>query len=347
MANDDAEPKLVFPFAAPPAPAAVTAVAPGVLWLRMPLPFPPDHINLWLLADGDGWTIVDAGLARDEVKALWEQLFAAALGGKKVTRVLVTHFHPDHIGLASWLTERWQAPLWMTAAEWYMARAVHGAGSEADGTTRRAFYRANGADEALLGPPMPPNSFYIRGVPALPSAFRRVRGGIDIAIGGRAWTPVIGRGHAPEHACLWCRGLGVLIGGDILLPRITPNISVWPNEPQADPLRDYLDSLGNFAGVPGDTLVLPAHGLPYRGIHTRIAALHAHHDERLAAIVAAVTERPLTAVECFPLLFRATIGPHNVALALGEALAHLHYLESQGRARRVEDNGVWRFAAAA
>lgn len=339
-------PTLVYPFAEGPAPGAAAEVAPGVLWVRMPLPFALDHINLWLLADGPAWTIVDAGIGRDEVKAAWDTVFARHLDGKPVGRVAITHFHPDHIGLADWLCRRWNAPLWMTGSEWYAARALHGSSSQADIDVRFAFYRDNGAAPELLTEAQKPNSFYRRSVPEVPAAFRRIREGVPVEIGGRAWVSIIGRGHAPEHACLYCAELGVLIGGDILLPKISPNVSVWPPEPFANPLRDYLDSLTNFAHLPGDTLVLPAHGLPYRGLHERIAELRAHHAKRLERLADALTEGTLSAVDCFPLLYRRQIDANNIGLATGEALAHLHYLEAEGRARRMRGaDGVWRFTA--
>ncbi|MGQ0664900.1 MAG: MBL fold metallo-hydrolase [Pseudomonadota bacterium] len=337
---------LDYPLATPPDPGRVLELAPGVNWLRMPLPFPPGHINLWLLADGEGWTIVDCGLARDEVKALWEQVFASSLAGRPVTRLVVTHFHPDHLGLSAWLLARWGIEAWMTAAEWTQARAVHGSGSAADIDTRLAFVRANGVGPERIGAfTGPPNEFYRRGVPEVPAAFRRLRGGEAVPIDARAWVPIIGRGHAPEHACLWCEALGVLICGDILLPRISPNVSVWASEPFADPLRDFLDSLDGFAPLPADTLVLPAHGLPYRGVHARIAALKAHHGETLERLLDSL-DRPRHAEELLPVMFRREIGPHNIVLALGETIAHLHRLEAEGRARREQDNGVWRFRRA-
>jgi glyoxylase-like metal-dependent hydrolase (beta-lactamase superfamily II) len=346
MAEGSVQSAITYPIETPPEPGTSREVAPGVRWVRMPLPFPPDHINLWLLADGDAWTIVDTGLFREEAQRYWEAIFAADLGGKKVTRILVTHFHPDHIGLADWLCRRWDAPLWMTAAEWYMARAIHGSGAQADIDTRLAFYRANGATDELLVEAQKPNSFYRRGVPEVPPVFHRLRGGEGIEIGGRDWVPIIGRGHAPEHACLHAKEIATLICGDILLPRISPNVSVWPPEPLANPLRDYLESLDNFRDLPADTLVLPAHGLPYRGLHTRVAELKEHHAVRLERLAQAMKEKPLSAVDCFPLLFRRPIGPNNIGLATGEALAHLHYLEATGRARRERDaQGIWRFAA--
>jgi glyoxylase-like metal-dependent hydrolase (beta-lactamase superfamily II) len=338
---------LDYPFPDAPAPGRTRELAPGIRWIRMPVPFPPEHINLWLLDDGEGWAIVDAGLGLDETKAAWEAILAGELGGRRVTRVIVTHFHPDHIGLAAWLAERCGVEVWMTPIEWITARGVHAPNAPADIESKLDLYRRNGVPAAELEQYRgPTNEFYRRTVPAVPPRFRRIAGGSPLAVGAQSWLPIIGRGHAPEHACLWNAAQHVLICGDILLPRISPNVSVWPSEPLADPLADYLASLGGFAQVPAHTLVLPSHGLPYRGVHMRIAELHRHHAERLDQLAASLAERPLSAVECFPLLFRRAIGRHNIGLALGEALAHLHRLEAEGRARRVRgDDGVFRFAA--
>jgi glyoxylase-like metal-dependent hydrolase (beta-lactamase superfamily II) len=334
---------LEYPFPEPPAPTAPREVAPGLYWVRMPLPFPPEHINLWMIEDGQGWTIVDTGLARDDSKQVWEAAFAQLTPHRPVTRVICTHFHPDHMGLAAWLVERWGIELWMTGGEWFTARAVHALGSEADFAQRVAFYRGNGVAAEALGAFGQPENLYRRGVPAVPPYFRRIREGDPVRIGADDWLPVIGRGHAPEHACLWNARQNVLIAGDIVLPRISPNVSVWPNEPFANPLAAYLGSLGEFATVTDDALTLPAHGLPYRGVHTRIAQLRAHHRERLDALAKALTAEGLAATDCFAILFRRPIGPHNIGLAVGEALAHLHFLETLGRARRRRDDGVWRF----
>ncbi len=336
--------ELDYPLHQGPPPGTTIEIVPGVHWVRMALPFPPDHINLWLIEDGAAWAIVDCGLAREETKAAWEQVFAATLDGRKVTRLFVTHFHPDHLGLGTWLLGRWEAALHMTAAEWLIARTVHGQGSEADLASRVAFYRANGLSGERLAPFAQPGNIYRKGVPEVPSAFTRLTGGAPVEIGGRSWMPIIGRGHAPEHACLYCPTLNTIIGGDILLPRISPNVSVWPSEPLANPLKDFLDSLANFAELPDDVLVLPAHGLPYRGIHLRIAELKLHHAERLDRLVSALVT-PHSAADCLPLLFRREIHPGNISLAIGESLAHLHLLEQQGRVRRIRgDDEVWRFA---
>ncbi len=330
----------------PPQPGGTLEIQPGLRWVRMPLPFPPDHINLWLLDDGEaGRAIIDTGLARDDTKAHW----LSAIGEDTVSRVICTHFHPDHMGLAAWLCERFGVELWTTLGEYYTARAIHAQGAPADIAHKVAFYTANGIGPDAIGAFASPDNIYRRGVPALPAHYRRIHARMALRVGDEEWQPIIGRGHCPEHACLWSPTRGVLIGGDILLPRITPNIGVWPAEPMADPLRDYLACLDGFAHLPDDTLILPAHGFPYRGVHGRIAAIRAHHEERLDVLRAAMAERPegLSAVDCFKLLFRREIGPHNVGLATGEALAHLHLIESRGQARRVRDGaGVWKFVPA-
>lgn len=330
-----------------PAVGTTREIAPGLRWVRMAVPFPPEHINLWLVEDGAGWAIVDCGLGLEETRAAWERIFAHEIDGRPVTRILVTHFHPDHLGCGRWLQERWGVEVWMTEGEWMTARGVHAPTGEVELDTKLDLYRRNGVPVATLDAyRTPPNAFYRSMVPAIPPRFVRLAGGQHLRIGAHDWTVVIGRGHAPEHACLWCPELRVLIGGDILLPRISPNVSVWPTEPRADPLAAYLGSLAGFDAVPPDTLVLPAHGQPYRGLALRLEELRGHHAERLDKLAQALRDGPRHAVECFPLLFRREIGTGNMGLALGEALAHLHRLEAAGRvARETDAEGVHRFRA--
>ncbi len=337
--------QLDYPYADGPAAGTTREIAPGLRWVRMPVPFPPEHINLWMIEDGEGWAIVDCGLGLDETRRAWEQIFAQEIDGRRVTRILVTHFHPDHLGLGRWLAERWGVEVWMTAGEWITARGVHAPSSDADLDAKLDLYRRNGVAPAQLdGFRTPPNEFYRKMVPAIPPRFVRLHGGQHLRIGAHDWTIVIGRGHAPEHACLWCPELELLICGDILLPRISPNVSVWATEPRGDPLADFLSSLDGFAAVPPGTLILPAHGQPYRGIHARIAELRRHHEEHLTKLAAVLRGEPRNAVGCFPLLFRREIGAHNMGLALGESLAHLHRLEAMGSVQRELDaDGVYRF----
>jgi glyoxylase-like metal-dependent hydrolase (beta-lactamase superfamily II) len=334
---------LRFPIDTPPSLGETRLIAPGILWLRMPLPFALDHINLWLLEDGAGWTIVDAGYALPETRAAWERIFAADLGGRPVVRVIVTHYHPDHVGLAGWLCDRWRAPLWITEKEWLYAR-VMSRPSDDFGPSRREFARCAGLDVAsseLFGDR---EKSYRRGVPSVPPAFCRLADGMAFSIGGRKWRVIVGEGHAPELACLYCAELGVLISADQVLPKISPNVSLQAHEPTGNPLFLYLASLARLRSeVPPETLVLPSHNLPFYGLHARIDELRAHHQARCEELLTALT-CPLSAVDLLPVLFHRPLDAHQTAFALGEALAHLHYLEARGRIARVRDaDGVDRF----
>jgi glyoxylase-like metal-dependent hydrolase (beta-lactamase superfamily II) len=336
-------PDLSYPITVPPAPGTVTAVAPGVYWLRMPLPFVLNHINLWLLEDGDGWTIVDCGFATEEARGCWEHIFARHLGGKPVTRVIVTHFHPDHIGLCEWLCEKLQITPWMTKAEFLQAHAVRKrvAGTEAD--PLRALMMRHGLDAQRMKLIDLRDNLYDTGVPNLPRAHRCIRGDETIAIGAHAWRVVVGHGHAPEHASLHCESLGVFIAGDMLLPRISTNVSVWPAEPEADPVGDFLDALARYALLAAGTLVLPSHGLPFYGMHTRIAALRDHHRTRLDRL-AATCATPQTAAAVLPVLFDRKFDDHHLLFAMGEAIAHMNYLMHRGAVRRfVDSRGIYQF----
>jgi glyoxylase-like metal-dependent hydrolase (beta-lactamase superfamily II) len=334
---------LQFPVAAPPRPGETLAIAPGVHWLRMPLPFALDHINLWLLEDGAGWTIVDTGYAMAETKELWERIFAERLGGKPVTRVIVTHYHPDHIGLADWLTQRWQAPLWVTEKEWLSAR-VMSRGDEDFAPVRRGFARRAGLDDTAAELFGERESSYRRGVPSVPASFQRLADGMTVEIGGREWRVIVGEGHAPELACLYCAETGVLIAGDQVLPRISPNISVQAHEPDGDPLARYLASLAKLRdAVPPETLTLPSHNLPFFGLHTRIESLAAHHRARCGEVIGACGI-PKTALELVKVLFRRALDRHQMGFALGEALAHLNFLMYEGALDRVRgEDGIDRF----
>ncbi len=335
---------LEYPFPEPPAGGETRQVAPGIHWLRMPLPFALDHINLWLLEDGEEWTVVDTGIDSDEVRELWRRHLAATMGGRPAHRVLVTHFHPDHIGLAGWLTEEWRAPLWITRTEWLMSRMLMLDTGATSAAAQVELYRENGLADTWLDTLVEHGNTYRRRVTMPPAVIHRVHGGDDIEIGGGRWRVIIGEGHCPEHACLYSEALGVLIAGDIVLPRITPNISLWAAEPDADPLALYLGSLANFRGLRPDTLVLPSHGRPFRGLETRLDQLELHHAERLGEMVAACDE-PVSAAELIPHLFRRKLDAHQMVFAMGECLSHLVYLAARGElVRRRGGDGPWLYA---
>jgi glyoxylase-like metal-dependent hydrolase (beta-lactamase superfamily II) len=329
-----------------PARGQTVDVAPGVRWLRMGLPFALDHINLWLLEEADGWTIVDCGITNDDTRNAWEVLFGSALGGKPVTRLIVTHMHPDHIGLAHWLTERWQCRMWISATDYNAARVASHSTTGFGGERSAAFFASHGlSDPDALAKVRGRANYYAGMVPQVPAAFRRLMDGMTLTIGGRAWRCIAGYGHAPEHMALYCDELGVLISGDMVLPRISTNVSVHDLEPESDPLRLYLTSLNRYLELPRETLVLPSHGKPFNGLHVRIDQLKAHHDERLADVVAACGEHPCHAAELLPVIFRRPLDLHQTTFAMGEAVAHLHALWHEGKLDRARgDDGIWRFA---
>jgi glyoxylase-like metal-dependent hydrolase (beta-lactamase superfamily II) len=340
---------LDYPFANPPAPATTLEVAPGVHWLRMALPFQLDHINLWLLEDGSkenpSWLMVDTGLGNEPTRALWDRIFTEKVGSTPVKRVLVTHYHPDHAGNAAWLCARTGAELWMTRGEYLTVHAArHGAAGYST-EAQIALFLANGLDAARGKALLTRGDLYRTLVPDFPMSHRRLHAGECISVGGRSWCVIVGHGHAPEHVSLHCEELNVLISGDMLLPRISTNVAVRPIDPRSNPLRLFLESIRRYRDLPGDILVLPSHGLPFRGAHARVAQLEAHHRERLAELQAACVASPRTAAEVLEILFRRKLDNLQIFFAMGEAIAHLHYLHYDGQlARTVGADGVARFA---
>jgi glyoxylase-like metal-dependent hydrolase (beta-lactamase superfamily II) len=343
------EAQLAYPFGdTVPAPGTLHEVAPGLFWTRMPLPFALDHINLWLLRDEvdgrAGWSVIDCGAGTDATRAAWEQLFAGPLAGQPLLRVFATHCHPDHVGLSGWLCERFDASFVTTAGEFGFARMMAAALPGVDGPSAIPHFERHGLlDETMLDQMRSRRNYYPSLVPAVPESYVRLHDGQQLRIGAHGWRVITGYGHSPEHAALYSQELNVLVSGDMILPRISTNVSVFAVEPQGNPLQQYLDSLRKYADLPEDVLVLPSHGKPFRGVHTRIGQLRAHHTERLAEVVAACTE-PRSAVDIVPLMFRRKLDAHQLSFALGEALAHLHKLWADGILRRETGaDGVIRF----
>lgn len=335
---------LRHPFARPDEGVWV-GVAPGVRWLRLPLPFALDHINVWLLDDGPGCTLVDCGLDTAANRAHWQRLLPAL--DRPLTRIIVTHFHPDHIGLAAWLAEQSGAEVWMTAAEFLTAHAIHAQTPAYGIPAMLELFRSNGLAAERLAALEARGNGYAKGSPHLPASYRRLQHGDELVIGACRWRIIAGYGHSPEHASLYSEEAGLYISGDMVLPRITTNISVFAAEVGDDPLRRYLSSLESLRAIATDPLVLPAHGRPFTGLLARVDALQAHHAERLSLLEAACVE-PLTAWQASAVLFRRELDTHQTLFAMGEAMAHLHYLEQVGKIARTKgEDGVVRFQAKA
>ena len=335
--------QISYPLENLPAPGATLPVVDGVHWLRMPLPFALDHINLWLLDDGEDCTAVDTGIAMDTVKEHWKSALAALPNERRLVRQIVTHFHPDHLGLAAWLESETGASLWMTQGEYQTAHLVAAGIAPFDMTTMLEFFRQHGLDATRHAGIEKRGNAYRRGVPAIPASFRRMIDGDIITVGAHDWRVIVGYGHAPEHASLYCAALGVLIAGDMLLPRISTNVSSFSSSPDCDALALFLQSIQALKALPADTLVLPSHGRPFRGLHARVDQLHAHHAARCDDLIRACAT-PQTAAELIPVLFPREISDaHQTMFAMGEAIAHLNYLEHAGKLQRVEENGLTRF----
>lgn len=334
---------LAYPIAEPPAPGETVEVADGILWLRLPLPMALDHVNVYLLEEADGWSVVDTGFAGPGTRECWRAVMAGPMGGRPVRRVLVTHYHPDHIGLAGWFQTEFGAELVTTRTSWLMARMLVLDEHAVPTSETLDYWRSAGMPPAQIAEHARKRPFNFADVVApLPLGFRRIKEGDSLTLGQRRWDVRIGNGHAPEHATLWCDGDDLVLGGDQLLPSISPNLGVYATEPDADPVAEWLEScetLLQFAN-PGQ-LVLPGHKLPFRGLPSRLRQLIGNHHgalDRLRNRLAA----PHTAVDCFDVLFKRRIGPAEYGLALVEAMAHMNHLFQLGQVTRWrDDNGVW------
>jgi glyoxylase-like metal-dependent hydrolase (beta-lactamase superfamily II) len=337
------KPRVDYEFESTPDAGDTQEIADGVHWLRMPLPFALNHINLWLFQDGDGWAIVDSGVGTDASKQVWQRTFSGLMKGAAATRIIVTHLHPDHVGCAGWLAERFDVDLWMTREEYLLCRIlVADTGREVPDEGVQ-FYSAAGFPDDALGRYRKLFGMFGKYVTPLPESYKRLYDGLRGPIGEHRWEVVVGRGHSPEHACFYCDELNLMVSGDQILPTISSNVSVYPTEPLANPLKDWIDTLTAMKSrVPADVLVLPAHGRPFRGAHSRIDRLVSEHLSKLDALLDYCNE-PRRAVDVFPALYRTKINSDNLLFATGEAIAHLNYLLDANEllAEPDADNVVW------
>lgn len=327
-------------------PAEPVEIAEGILLVRLPLPFALDHINVYLLDEGDGWTLVDCGLETRASRDAWEAALASPfVAGRPIRRIVVTHHHPDHLGLAGWLSQRFGARLMMTRGEFDVA------GRYADPcrdivAERIGFWKEHGLPDGISTALMEKMPRYSRHVHALPGAVEVIDTGAPLTLGGRTWRPLVGRGHSPEHLSLFDEQGQILLAGDQVLPEITPNIGVWPGGDQ-NPLRSYIESLDQFASLPGDPVLLPSHRQPLRGVAFRVAELQSHHDNRLRSVIEGYAT-PKTCYELLQVLFGRPLRNEEIGFGLGEGVAHLNYLEYRGvLASSVEADGARRYAVRA
>jgi glyoxylase-like metal-dependent hydrolase (beta-lactamase superfamily II) len=331
MLDKPKEQALVFPVPEPPVPGAAMEIAPGILWARIPLPFRLDHINVYLIDDGNGWAVVDTGIGNEATRAVWAALLGGPLAGRPLTRLIVTHHHPDHIGLAGWLCERFGLPLLTTQTTYLGCLNVSLSPGALDAKPYREFYLRHGLDAASTQRVATQGHAYLKMVSGLPPTFERIVAGDTLKIGGRSFEVLTGNGHAPEQAMLYCAADNVLLAADQVLAKITPNVSVWAVEPNGDPLGLYLRSLGELKqAIPADATVLPGHQLPFVGLHVRSDQLVAHHEMRCAAIAEACRTVPRSAAELVPVLFTRQLDPHQMSFAFSEVQAHVNYMLRRG-----------------
>ncbi|MBT8155287.1 MBL fold metallo-hydrolase [Epibacterium ulvae] len=334
---------LKFPYGTPPKEGDAIEIAEGVLWLRLPLPMKLDHVNVYALDDGDSWTIIDTGINSRRSRALWERLMAGPLGGKPVGRVVVTHHHPDHVGLAGWFQSQYGAELVTTRTAWLFSRMLTLDEQDVWPRETLAYYRSAGMDPAIYDERASDRPFnFADTVYPMPLGFTRIQQGEQIQMGGRTWDVHIGNGHAPEHATFWSRDDDLVLSGDQILSSISPNIGVYATEPMADPLADWLEACERLSTLARpDHLVLGGHKLPFQRLPLRMRQLIDNHHSALERLLEALSE-PHTAADCFSYLFKRKIGAGEYGLALVEAVAHVNHLFHMGEVERwAREDGAW------
>jgi glyoxylase-like metal-dependent hydrolase (beta-lactamase superfamily II) len=330
--QDSAVPTLHFPFAEPPAPNHLIEIAPGVQWFRLPLPYRLDHVNIYLIENAEGWTVLDTGLGTDDCRTAWNALLSGPLSGQRLASMVVTHFHPDHVGLAGWLAERFALPLSMPRPEYLYSLALQYAPGDLGADMHRPFYRRHGLSAEVTEAVLSRGHEYLRRTSGVPTTYHRIQHGDSLALGSRAFRVITGGGHALEQAMLYRPEEHLFFAADQVIARISPNVSVHAMEPDLDALGIYLRSLAALRDtVAHDVLVLPGHGLPFYGLHKRIAELLEHHAQRCQAIADACALAPLSVAELVPHVFHRELDEHQTGFAFGEVLAHVNHMLAQGR----------------
>ncbi len=330
MSRPMASQSLSFPCDAPAA-ATVTEVAPGVLWTRVPLPFQLNHVNIYLIEDHDGWAVLDTGIDDTATRGVWEALLHGPLAGRRLTQVVVTHYHPDHIGLAGWLAERFGLPVLTSYSSYLTCLNISLNPGALEARPHTEFYLRHGMSEEAAAQVATQGHRYLDMVWPLPSTFSRLGAGDTLAIGGRRFDILVGEGHAPEQLMLYCAEEKLFFAADQVLARITPNISVSAVDPEGDPLGLYLRSLQTIRqSVPEDALVLPGHELPFRGLHPRCLELIAHHEERCSLIAEACAGTPRSVADLVPIVFPRPLDAHQMGFAFSEVLAHVNTVMRRG-----------------
>jgi glyoxylase-like metal-dependent hydrolase (beta-lactamase superfamily II) len=336
---------LNFTVQRPPAYGELTDLLPGLFWVRLPMPAAPNHVNCWLLDNGPGWTMVDCGLNTDDSFEMWDKLWRGLLRSRPLQNLTLTHAHADHSGLAGFFVKETKCSVRMTLAEWLSGWKTWHEREEAPDEHFASFLKRNGAsaDDAAGIAEAQRHQKFLGGRP--PREFTRIRDGDVITMGRRDWQVITAGGHSVEHALFFCESEKILIAGDQVLSHMTPSVIAPVAQPEANPMQEYLNALTLLEALPTDTLVLPSHGLPFRGLQARLAQLREHHQARLDDVMSVINGRTnafLVAQEIFPRVLYA-----NPRQAFGEALAHLNMLASTARLTRdVDGDGVIAFAPA-